>query len=95
MVDYWKDVPGIDEASGSYPGILVRLHDPNLAFIFGTECGSKKIKTGSYENGIFVKSADLKKINTHILKMVKPNSTNGAFDFSTDEFINSGIRGVV
>lgn len=95
MVDYWKDVPGIDEASGTHQGILVHVNDPNLAFILGVEAGTKKLKTGSYEGGIFLKKDDLKKINKHILKMVKPNARHGAFDFSTDEFINQGIRGVM
>jgi hypothetical protein len=98
MVDYWKDVPGIDEASGTYQGLLLSPKNVNAAFLLGMEIGSKNLKTGGVGTGdsgikVFVKKEDLKKINKYVLLSQK--SENGAFDFSIDKFIKSGIRGVV
>ncbi len=92
-MDYWKDVPGINEASGTYQGVLLTPKNINVAFLLGVEVGSRKIKTGQSGNAHFIKKDDLKKINKHILSQT--SSVAGAYDFATNEFHKSGIRGVV
>lgn len=83
----------LTEASGTYQGLLLTPKTINAAVILGIEIGSKKMKTGESGPGkVFVKAEDVKKLGRHILSSM--HSEAGSFDFGTEEFFKSGIRGV-
>ncbi|RKX17885.1 MAG: hypothetical protein DRP51_10085 [Candidatus Zixiibacteriota bacterium] len=84
----------LSEASGTYQGLLLTPKSINAAIILGIEIGSKKMKNGNTgPNNVFLKDEDVKKLSRFVLGTM--NKEAGTYDFSTEEFFKSGIRGVL
>lgn len=90
----------LSETSGSYTGILVPMSpSERQAFFMGYSLGNVHYvasvsKTSKNPEGVFLSDSALKKLGRQGSE-VRKSGIPGEFDFSTDEFFKSGIRGVI
>lgn len=83
------------ETSGTYPGVLFHMSDAQVdAFFLAYALSGADIKkVAQTPGGVFIQDEDVALIPPVMRK--KFQQTKGAFDFATDEFFKSGIRGTV